>query len=396
MIPVKEAKNIIQSHTPLFPTADLTLTAAAGLTLAAEVRASIAIPAFDQSSMDGYAFRWSDWQPPEPLPIEGEVPAGVSAYFPQPPGKAVRIFTGAPLPDGADTVVMQEKTKQQNGLLHIMDAHLQRGSHVRPEGSEIKPGALALPAGTLLSPPAIGFLAGIGVTNVTVYSTPIVSIIITGNELQTPGEPLAFGQVYESNSWSLSAALQQSGIPDIIVWSVPDDPDQLTAKLEQALSLSQVVLLTGGVSVGDYDFVTKATEQCGVTTQFHRVEQKPGKPLFFGTKGNQLIFGLPGNPSSVLTCFYEYVLPALNKGMGKNGTIMIRQLPLALPYSKKIALTQFLKGLMTHVTVVPLDAQESYRLSSFALANCLICLEPGEREYKAGDLVEVHILPFAT
>src|SRR4030095_9178774 len=263
--------------------------------------------------VDGYALSFNSWKENKELVIEGEVAAGSSTSVEISLQHVVRIFTGAAVPHGADTVVMQERTRTENGKLIIADDKLRLGSNVRPQGSEIKAGNLALAKGNLLSPAAIGFLAGIGTNSVSVYPNPSITIIITGNELQQPGNPLQYGKVYDANSFSLSAALSLMNINKVAVECVQDDPDKLTRVLGQALESSDVVLLTGGVSVGDYDFVAQAATACGVKKLFHKIKQRPGKPLYFGKKEQKLVFGLPGNPSSVLTCFYMYVIPALEQ-----------------------------------------------------------------------------------
>lgn len=393
MISVNEAKDIVRKNTgPLTPVT-VPLRRATGLTLAEDVYAEIDIPAFNQSSMDGYALSFNDYFPGSLLEIAGEVPAGMQKSFTDLTGKAVRIFTGAPVPEGADTVVMQEKvTVQDKGIL-IIDTLLKKGDNVRSKGAEIQSGALALPAGSLLSPAAIGFLAGTGIAQAKVFPRPKVAMIVTGKELQQPGQPLLPGQVYESNSLTIQSALSQLHITDVNIILVDDDLPELQKVLENALKHADLVLLTGGISVGEYDFVLKATELCEVEKLFHRIKQRPGMPLYFGKKEKTLVFGLPGNPSSVLTCFYEYVIPALQEMTFYKDIIKIHKMPLILPYSKKPGLTHFLKGICKENTVAPLDAQESFRLSSFAKANCLICLAEESEEFKKGDLVEVHILP---
>ncbi|RZJ69088.1 MAG: molybdopterin molybdenumtransferase MoeA, partial [Flavobacterium sp.] len=204
---------------------------------------------------------------------------------------------------------------------------------------------------------------------------------------------LQFGQVYEANSVQLSAALKNTGIREIKIYRAEDDPEKLAGVLDKAMQENDVVLLNGGVSVGDYDFVVGAAKKLGVDQKFHKIRQKPGKPLFFGTKGDKLIFGLPGNPSSSLTCFYEYVLPALEKMMQlppKGKKIMATA---THDYDKAVGLTHFLKGSYNDGTVTPLHAQESFRLHSFSQANCFIVLPEQSNGCKAGDAVEVHLLP---
>ena len=393
MISVNEAKRIIDENVSSLPPIKMPLQKAAGLVLAEDVYATMDIPAFPQSSMDGYAFSFEEWKKNKRLKISGEVAAGSNEKFTLDAGNAVRIFTGAAVPPGADTVIMQEKTKIDSGELIIEDEMIQLGTSVRPKGSEIKAGALAIEKHTFLSPAAIGFLAGIGIKEVKVFSNPSITIIITGNELQEPGKPLEHGQVYESNSFALKAVLEQLQIDNIQIFYASDKPDATTSALRKALEQGDLVLLTGGVSVGDYDFVLQAATDCGVQKQFHKVKQRPGKPLYFGNKENKLVFGLPGNPSSVLTCFYQYVIPALEKLTKRKIGLQKISIPLARAFKKAAGLTHFLKGFFDGKTATPLDAQESYRLSSFAKANCLIEIDEERTSLNEGDPVDVYLLP---
>jgi molybdopterin molybdotransferase len=338
--------------------------------------------------MDGFAFAYVDWQPGKSLSIQGEMQAGSKTDFTLPAGGAARIFTGAPLPAGADTVVMQEKVKTVNKELIIEDEQLKKGSNVRAIGSAIKAGALALEENSVLSPGAIGFLAGMGISRVNAFSRPAVGIIVTGNELVQPGLALQYGEVYESNSFALTTALLQQQLTNIKVYSAADEALQVKQVLAQALEENDIVLLTGGVSVGDYDFVVQAAEACGVEQLFHKIKQRPGKPLYFGRKEKKLVFGLPGNPSSVLSCFYQYVLLALQ------AALPVMHAPLTTALQKPAGLTHFLKAWYDGKTVTPLDAQESYRMSSFAKANCLLQLEEATTSCAAGDTMEIHLLPF--
>jgi len=390
MISVSEAREIIQKHIAALPPVQMKLQEAVGYQLAADIVAPLDIPAYPQSSMDGYAFSFADWQHNAVLQVNGEMAAGSNSKQKIDTKTAVRIFTGAAVPNGADTVVMQEKTSIVNGQLHIHDDQLKQGNNVRLQGSEIKTGELALSANTILTPAAIGFLAGMGITEVDVYPPPTIAIIITGNELQTPGQSLAYGQVYDANSFALTAVLKQVGVKQITIVQVPDLLDQLVNELQEAIIQSDIVLLTGGVSVGDYDFVVEAATKCGVTKRFHKIKQKPGKPLFFGTKESKLVFGLPGNPSSVLTCFYMYVLPVIaNMIRGEKG-LLVKEVPLAEAYQKPAGLTHFLKAFCDGYTVSPLGAQESYRMYSFARANCLIEIGEQVTDCEEGDLITIH------
>jgi molybdopterin molybdotransferase len=393
MISAEEAQELVRSNSGLLKPVRLPVDRAFSLTLAEDIFAGVDIPAFNQSAMDGYAFNYSDWANQNQLIVKGSVPAGVPGFTSISRNEAARIFTGAKVPDGADTVVMQEKAVITDGFLTISDDKLALGNNVRPTGSEIKAGALAVEKFTVLKPPLIGFLSGIGAGKLMCYPKPSVRIIVTGNELQRPGQTLEQGQVYESNSVSLKAALKEINVYDVeSTWS-GDDPDQMASLLDRSLQTADMVLLTGGVSVGDYDYVVQAATRCGVRGIFHNVKQKPGKPLFFGVKGEKPVFGLPGNPSSVLTCFYEYVAPAIGFLSGYPGYLKKAYASLSQDYRKNPGLTYFLKGYFEGDRVRPLDAQESYRLSSFAKANCLIRLDEKSDIFREGDKVEIHILP---
>src|SRR5690348_1356450 len=393
MISVQEANEIISRQAFSPATEKVPLLHAANAVLAEPVHASRDIPAFAQSSMDGYAFRFADLQHGSRLKVTASIPAGSGDEIILPVGGAARIFTGAPLPEGADTVVMQEKATVKDGMLAPADGQLQPGDYVRPPGAEIRRGELAMDRNAFLSPGAIGFLSGIGVTEVTIFSRPRIGIIVTGNELQEPGRPLLRGQVYDACSAILLSALAQMDIRDIVVYRSEDSLDGVAGHLKAALESRDVVMLTGGVSVGDHDFVTRAAALCDVIPLFHKVRQRPGKPLFFGRKGQKPVFGLPGNPSSVLTCFYEYVWPLLRRSGGHPNELEHLKVPLGSDYDKKNELTQFLKGLYRDGEVRLLPAQESFRLSSFAIANCLICLGEEARLYRKGEPVDIHLLP---
>ncbi len=391
MISVDEAKKIIKENVEVLPSIDLSLDKAVDYVLAEDVFSPIDFPPFNQSSVDGYAISFKDVH--EKLSINGEIAAGDNKTASLLPKHAMRIFTGAAVPANADTVVMQEKTLIQNHELIIIDEQLQQGVNFRAKGKDIKQGTSALQKDEYLSAGAIGFLTGLGITEVSVYQKPSISIIITGNELQQPGKKLQYGQVYESNSFTLKAALHQLHFDDVNVLYVDDNLERLISTLHTALHHSDIILICGGVSAGDYDFVLQAAKNCDVKQLFHKVKQRPGKPLYVGKKNNKIVFGLPGNPSSVLTCFYEYVTLALEIMTNKKCLIKKIQLPLSMSYKKLTGLTYFLKGLCKDDMVISLDAQESYRLSSFAKANCLIKLDEDRIQYKEREMVEVHVLP---
>lgn len=394
MISVEEAKDLVVQNTTTLRSIILPLIEATGLILAEDVYARFNVPSFQQSAMDGYAFCYDDWMINKHLLLRDVIQAGRTDKVELLPQTAIRIFTGAPLPSGADTVVMQEKTNILNGHLIIEDDLLIKGSNVRAIGAEISKGTLALQKATRLTPGAIGFLATIGEAGARVYPAPKVSIIVTGKEIQPPGTNLLHGQVYECNSFTLHAALRQLNVEEVSIDHADDEPLLIQQKIAEHLTTADVVLITGGVSVGDYDYVTQALQSCGVDQIFHKIKQRPGKPLYFGKKGMKLVFGLPGNPSSVLTCYYEYVLLAIERMMQNiPSSVTTKLLPLDADYVKKTGLTHFLKAYCTNDKVTLLGSQESFKLQAFAIANCLVCLPEEREEFKKNEMVEVHILP---
>ena len=305
MISVTAAKDLIRAQ--IFPLLSVVkpIDDAVGFVLTEDILSPINVPAFVQSSMDGYAFSFDGIQSNSSLTITAIVQAGDANKHKILPTEAVRIFTGAPLPEGADTVLMQEKAIVDGNNLTLADIDLKKGTNARSIGADINKGAIALSKGTLLSPAAIGFLASIGIVKVEVINKPSINIILTGNELQDIGQELNFGQIYESNSHTLLAALNQLGIFNVTVEKVTDSLAAITNTIHASLENYDLTLMTGGVSVGDYDFVLEATKANQVTQIFHKIKQKPGKPLFLGKKENKIICGLPGNPASVLSCFYN-------------------------------------------------------------------------------------------
>lgn len=390
MISVTEAKQIIEDNVDVMPSAKVSLIEAVGCVLAQDVYSKIDYPPFNQSNVDGYAIAFKDVK--EQLIIVGESAAGNNELSSIQSRQAMRIFTGAPIPANADTVVMQEKVSVTNNMLMIEDEQLQQGINFRAKGKDIKQDDLALHKDEMLSAGAVGYLSALGITEISVYKKPSITLIITGNELQEPGKDLQYGEVYEANSFMLKSALQQLHFNDVTILFADDNLERLTSTLNNALINSDVVLLCGGISVGDYDFVLQAATDCGVEKLFHKIKQRPGKPLYFGKKDSKIVFGLPGNPSSVLTCFYEYVVEALMLMMNKQNAVKVTSAALTNDYKKLAGLTFFLKGLLQNDnTVIPLDAQESYRLSSYAKANSLIRLDEERTEYKKGEIVEVHV-----
>jgi len=394
MISVNEAKTKVKLNSELLAPIKIPLASAFGLVLAEDIFANNSIPNFNQSAVDGYAIRYEDLVQSKQFFIKEIIAAGDTTIYFISKQHAARIFTGALVPQELDTVVMQEKVETQNENILILNKDIQKGNNVRLAGSEIRKGDIALAKNCFLSPAAVGFLAAVGIQEVSVHPKPCVHIIITGKELVQPGQPLLEGQVYESNSLLLQCALKQLHIQNSTIDFVGDDLNETTIAISKALQTADLILLTGGVSVGDYDFVVEAANACGVKQLFHKVKQRPGKPLYAGMKDKRIVFGLPGNPASVLTCFYNYVITAIECMTGQKNLIQKKWLPLSNAVNKKVKLTQFLKAVYDDHQVIPLPAQESFRLSSFSIANCLIVLPEEKLDFTEGEIVETLVLPY--
>jgi molybdopterin molybdotransferase len=390
MITVTEAKQLIKENCPAEKTAWIPLIESFGYVLAEPVYSLIDTPPFNQSAMDGYTFSFNNWDGKSELKVVGEIQAGIFSDDLLNPNECIRIYTGAALPYSADTVVMQEKVITDRMKVSVIDEQLTKGNNVRLKGSQTKKGECILETGHLLTPAAISFLASAGIDKVNIYSKPTVSIIVTGKELVHLGEIISGAKIYESNSFGLTAALNQLNISPVSVCVVDDQIEEIANEISKHLHFD-ILILTGGVSVGDYDFVSSALEKCGVQKIFHKVKQKLGKPLYFGRFKQTLVFALPGNPAAVLSCFYEYVMPAISS-YTKKEYFKTFKFPLANDFKKKPGITFFLKGKTSENEVAILNNQESYLMNSFAMADCIVELDEERDNFKKGDLVTISMI----
>lgn len=379
MISIEEALKLSLDKTEISTKSEtVLLSVALGHRLFKDQFSEIDMPPFPQSAMDGYAL---NIHPDLEYKIIGEQKAGDGIDFPLKPGEAIRIFTGALVPMQANSIVIQEKVRRENERLFLEESP-KLNSNIRPQGEQIKKAEIALRKGEVLNPASIGFLASLGISEVEVFSKPKVGILTTGNELVKAKETLKPGQIYESNQIMLTAALQAKGIFSIIEYQVNDDLKATEDIIQLAISECDYLLISGGISVGDYDFVGRALETNEVNCHFYKVAQKPGKPLWFGSKNNILVFALPGNPAAALTCFYLYVLPSIKKWMGdKDSSIKWETAKLENSYSKKGIRPQFLKAKWELGTIKILEGQNSSMLHTFANANA-ICFADGSEEYE--------------
>ncbi len=395
MTNVEEARKIIWNNTPLGSSFTKMISECHFQVISEEIASPIPFPETRQSAMDGYAIRYQDYLSGKELTIIREIQAGSDpSDILLPPYSAVRIFTGAIVPHQADTVVVQEKTHLVDHLLYIDDTHLIKGANIRPIGSQCRLGDTLAKPGDVLTPGMAGLLCSVGIDKVPVYSKPRIAIINTGKELATPGLSKKSFEIYESNSISLKLALQHYGFDVVYQSCAEDEQPEIISKALEALPIADVVLFTGGVSVGKYDLVIPALQQLGFEQLFHKIKQKPGKPLYFGRKENQLVFGLPGNPGSVLTCFYIYVLPCLRKMAGySKPELFSTLLPLSKAYHKNNHITHFAKAILNQQQELEiLDHQESYKMNSFAKATCLIEFDENETHFHEGQLVKTYII----
>lgn len=391
MISVHEAIQLCQAATKTTNTiVQISLKDALGYILAKDVRAPINMPPFKQSSMDGYAINYVSGSV---FKLVGEVKAGDASNPILKNNKAIRIFTGAPVPDDANVVVIQENVQKFKDSIEVSES-IKVGMNIRPVGQQIHQNGLALEKGTVLQPAGVAFLASLGIAKVEVFKKPSIAVIVTGNELVMPGTTLKRGEIYESNGIMLVNALHQIGFSDITTYKVADDYSKLLNTLKEVETKHNFIMLSGGISVGDYDFVEEALTEIGVNKVFYKVKQKPGKPLFMGKKGNSTFFALPGNPASALSCFYIYVYPVLQKNIGNTYIHLERRNLIATTsFKKKGDRAQFLKALVKNDKVEILDGQASSMIHSFAKANALVFMPEETSTIENGDVVETIMLP---
>lgn len=360
------------------------LEAAAGRVLAADAVALVDLPPFDSSAMDGFALRSPDT--PGRLPVVARIAAGRPALRPLPAGKAMAIATGGVVPDGADAVVPLENATEADGEIDV--GAVAAGTHVRRRGGDAAAGQTVIVAGTRLGPAQMGALAAAGVAEVRCALRPRVAVLATGTELRAPGEPLAPGEIYEANGTLLAAAAAAQGAHVERIEPVEDDERAHRAALEHALG-ADVVITSGGVSVGPHDLVRRVAGGLGVEEIFWRVAVKPGKPVSFGVRGRTLLFGLPGNPVSTLVGFELFVRPALRalEGECEPGPRFERE-RLALSVRRNEARDELVRARRGADGLEPLTGQDSHMIVRAAEADALVLVRRGDGELAAGETVE--------
>ena len=392
MISVEEAKAKLQTFKPKLNSVEIEVNEAQRFLLAADVQSPIDMPPFPQSAMDGYALGPGEIEEGAEFKVVGELAAGSAEQFQFKANECVRIFTGSAVPKSAVAVVQQEWV-ERNGEVISLTREVSENQNIRPQGEQMKIGSVALEKGTLITPATIGFLNMLGIRMVEVYRKPTVAILVTGNELVPAGENLEYGQVYESNAQMLQTALKNEGVTSEFQ-HVPDSLEATKTAIENAFDHHDLVIISGGISVGDHDHVGAALTELGVQQVFYKVAQKPGKPLYFGLKDGKAVFALPGNPAASLTCFYEYVLPLVRRSLGREDeTLLSLQLPFASGKVSNIGRAQFLKARVENGVVHILEGQSSAMLNTFSNSNALVYVKPESDQPQLGDLVEVHLLP---
>lgn len=400
MITFAEARRIMLDSIRPLDTEELPLAQLPGRYLAEPILASFDLPLFDNSAMDGYGVKVADVagateERPAQLALQGTVRAGDLATSELAAGKAVKLFTGAMVPAGVEAVVIVEATEEREGVVFIKSP-AKPGQDIRRKGEEYRKGDVVLPAGVRVTPPVVGLLATFGYTTARVGRKPRLAVVVTGSELAAPGEPRAEFQIYDSNSATVESALAALGIAARAV-RVRDEAGPLREALAAALASADVVIAAGGVSVGEYDLVKEVCAELGVETRFWQVKMKPAKPMYFGTRGKQLVFGLPGNPVAVLVAFHQFVKPALQQLMGA-ADLAPRLLPAVAcaKLKKKRGRMEFVRGLAwaegKKLCVKATTGQGSHMLGGMAAANCLIHLPPETETVAAGEPVEIEFV----
>jgi molybdopterin molybdotransferase len=371
---------------------------AEGRILASDVVAGLPLPPFDNSRMDGFAFRHADAATGAPSPrlrIAAEQFAGRDLQHALATGDCIRITTGAPMPPGADTVVMKENVDEQDGAITLRDLPAV-GSHVGRAGEDVRAGDTVLVAGDVLTPARTSLLAALGLAEIDVSRRPTVAVFTTGDELVEPGLPLGPGEIYNSNRELLMGQLRQLGLEPTAWPSLADDPARVRSMLLDAASAFDLIVTCGGVSAGEKDYLPGFLGQAG-RILFWKVRMKPGMPLLFGELDRALLLALPGNPVSTLATFQAFGVPLLEQLQGRREARPRWYARLALAWSKRHPRHEFLRGKLQpredgSLWVTPNPADASHRLQAAADSDALIVLAEGERDYAAGDVVRV--LPY--
>ena len=395
MISVAEARARINEAMPLMTAEQVALADAFGRVLAEDLSARRTQPPHAVSAMDGYAVRAADVATlPARLKIVAEIPAGQSFDGAIGAGEATRIFTGAPVPKGADAIVIQENTKRDGDVVHIIDGKAPVGRYIRPAGLDFSEGDTLLRSGRRLTVRDIGLAAGMNIPWLMVRRKPRIALLATGDEVVMPGDPVGDNQIVSSNGLALRAFVIACGADPIDLGIAPDSRDALRAMAEGARGADMLVT-TGGASVGDHDLVQQVLGHIGLEVDFWRIAMRPGKPLMFGNIESTRMLGLPGNPVSALVCATIFLRPAINAMLGSNNqSAMEQHAVLAAPLPENDEREDYLRATLRighdgSRQATPLDKQDSSVFSGLARADCLIVRAPFAPPAKAGDPIKI-------
>jgi molybdopterin molybdotransferase len=390
LISVGEAQRIVLERAKRLESERIPIERAAGRVLAEPVAAFVDLPPFPSSAMDGYALRAEDTaDAPTRLPIVARIAAGSPADRPLAPGEAMEISTGAAVPEGADSVVPLELVEVSDEAIDVPDP-VAHGANVRQRAGDVSAGDVVLEPGARLGPAQVAALAAAGVSEAQCTKRPRVGILVTGSELRQPGEPLAPGQIYESNGLLLATALQLAGAVPAQLGVVADEADEHERAMERALLGFDMLITSGGASVGPHDLVRETQAKLRVEELFWGVSVKPGKPVAFGVRRDHLVFNLPGNPVSVLVTFELFVRPAVNALLGVPEPLPeYRRAILGAAVKRNPQRDEYVRATTRRegdgVTVDPLPGRESHMIASAARADALIAVDAGEGELPAGE-----------
>lgn len=395
LLPVAEAQQRIISSMPPLPGEQIPLSKGLGRVLAEDVRSRRTQPPEAVSAMDGYAVRAADVTTlPATLEVIGSAPAGHAFKGTVGPGEAVRIFTGAPLPTGANTIVIQENTEKIDQTVRVVGGEAPTGRFVRPAGLDFLTGDTLLTSGTVLTARDIGLAAAMNVPWLMVRRKPRVSILATGDEIVMPGDPVGRNQIVSSNALSLAAFVLAQGGEPLDLGIAPDEKEGLRS-LASGASGSDILLTTGGASVGDHDLVQSVLGEIGLEVDFWRIAMRPGKPLMFGRIGNTYLIGLPGNPVSSLVCALIFVTPALRSMLGMKD---IMPQPLTAILGNHLRANDeredYLRATLSRsesgeLVATPFDKQDSSMFATIVRSDALVIRAPFAAAAQPGDLVDI-------
>ncbi len=403
MISFQQALEKVISKTPKLASDVMGTKQALGYALAKPVVALEDHPMYDLSAIDGYAVYQSDIANASDenvvdLKIVAKIPAGDHKKIRLEPGTTALVMTGAKVPEGCDAVLSLDYVQTKGERVSIRKS-VERGENIRFKGSELRKDDGVLEPGNYITPGTVAMLAALGYPSVIIHKKPRVAVVTTGDELIDISQPAVEGKVRDSNAFFLESALQKAGVESHMIERVPDEAKLLLYAVSKSIESADIIIVTGGVSVAEYNVMEPIFSELGVEQHFWEVAINPNKPVFFGTIGNKLVFGLPGNPVAVGMLFYELVLPSILTMMGRRAVYLQRvHANLESTLSKRSGRLEFIRGYLSWIgdtwSVVPFMKQESHMMSTFAKSNCIIVFPESKKIMEKGEKVEVHLLPW--